>query len=79
MDRKIRLRGGLQQQAHETDGVFGYRLFALEEAELTNEVVFLSRILVPLPPPVLLCGVGLLVMARLFIESRRTQRTQRNN
>ena len=48
----------------ETDGVFGYRLFAFEQAELTNEVIFLSRILVPLPPAVLLGTVGLASLAR---------------
>lgn len=46
----------------ESDGVFGYRLFALEQAELTAEVTFLSRILVPLPPP-LLGGAALLMLA----------------
>ena len=48
---------------NESDGVFGYRLFALEQGGLTSEVTFLSRILVPLPPPVILGGVGLLLSA----------------
>ena len=45
----------------ETDGVFGYRLFAFERGELTSEVTFLSRILIPLPAPVLLGAAGLLL------------------
>ena len=45
----------------ESDDNFGYRLFALEQAELTSEVTFLSRILVPLPPAVL-PGAALLVL-----------------
>jgi hypothetical protein len=48
----------------ETDGEFGYRLFALEQAELTHEVTFFSRIMVPLPAPVLLGGVGLVLLLR---------------
>jgi hypothetical protein len=52
----------------ETDNDFGYRLFALEQAELTHEVTFFSRILVPLPAPVLL-GVVSLVLIR---SARRT-------
>jgi hypothetical protein len=48
---------------NESDGVFGYRLFALEQGELTSEVTFLSRIIVPLPAPMLLGGLGLLITA----------------
>ena len=48
----------------ETDGEFGYRLFALEQAELTHEVTFFSRILVPLPPAVLFGIAGLLAAFR---------------
>ncbi len=55
----------------ESDDNFGYRLFALEQAELTSEVTFLSRILVPLPPPLLLAGVGLLLAARQRIWAAR--------
>ena len=45
----------------ESDGVFGYRLYALAQGELTTEVTFISRILVPLPMP-LLGGAGMLVL-----------------
>jgi hypothetical protein len=47
----------------ETDDVFGYRLFALQEGELTSEVTFLSRIVVPLPTPLLFGAIGLLLSA----------------
>jgi len=47
---------------NETDGVFGYRLFALEQGELTSETTFLSRILVPLPSQ-LIAGSALLCLA----------------
>jgi len=46
----------------ESDGVFGYRLFALERGELTDELTFLSRILVPLPAP-LFGGAAMLALA----------------
>jgi hypothetical protein len=48
----------------ETDDDFAYRLFALEQAELTHEVTFFSRVLVPLPAP-LLSGLAGLVMVFL--------------
>ncbi len=53
----------------ETDGVFGYRLFAFERGELTSEVTFLSRILIPLPAPVL-AGAVLLALSWLRIQKR---------
>jgi hypothetical protein len=56
---------------NESDGVFGYRLFALEQGDLTSEVTFLSRILVPLPLPVILGGVGLLLSACTACTSNR--------
>ena len=46
----------------ETDDDFGYRLFALEQAELTHEVTFFSRVMVPLPAPVLLGAAGLVTV-----------------
>jgi hypothetical protein len=46
----------------ETDNDFGYRLFALEQAELTHEVTFFSRVLVPLPGPVLSGFAGLVAV-----------------
>jgi len=48
---------------NETDDLFGYRLFALQDGDLTSEVTFLSHIIVPLPMPLLLGGVGLLLSA----------------
>src|SRR5688500_14703333 len=53
----------------ESDDVFGYRLYALAQGELTSEVTFLTRILVPLPTP-LLGGAGLLLASRLLIKKR---------
>ena len=52
----------------ETDDDFGYRLFALEQAELTHEVTFLSRIMVPLPAPV---PMGMAGLAAVFLTPKR--------
>ena len=53
----------------ETDEHFGYRLYGLEQGELTSEFIFLTHILVPLPPPVL-GAAGLLLVARLLAQKR---------
>ena len=47
----------------EGDDEFGYRLFALQSGDLTNEVTFLSSpaIVIPLPTPLLLGGMGLVL------------------
>jgi hypothetical protein len=59
---------------HESDGQFGYHLFALQRGELTNEVTFIRRISVPLPPALLGGAFGLACLAVHLVRPRGEHR-----